>query len=148
MGIACWLFGALESFPLYFLLMLAALGILLGVGNLVSVWGPIPWAGARAAAGGVRSTAAAADGGVERPGCGALILRMLLLQTVPLLVAPVYLVVFGVRLFAPELWGMPLAVLGLIWVGLIYGAATGLAVVRLGRAEEKILNLMSSRGAA
>jgi len=73
---------------------------------------------------------------------------MLLLQTVPLLVAPVYLVVFGVRLFAPELWGMPLAVLGLIWVGLIYGAATGLAVVRLGRAEEKILNLMSSRGAA
>ncbi|MEE2829845.1 MAG: hypothetical protein VX498_11710 [Myxococcota bacterium] len=145
---ACWLFGGLSSYPLYLGLMLCGLGLLLGLGNLVSVWIPIPWIGARAAAGGVRSAAAAAEGGVDRPGCGALFVRMLLLQTLPLLMLPIFFLVFGVRLFAPALWGGPVLAVSAAWVGFVYGVTTLMAVRRLQRAEERLLELLAGRGAA
>jgi hypothetical protein len=146
--LACWLFGGLSSFPLYLGLSMASLVVLLGMGNLVSVWAPIPWIGARAAAGGARSAAASAEGGVERPGCGALLIRMLLLQTVPLLVLPVFGVILLAQLFLSASWAMPLWLAAGAWCVAIYAVTTWLAVQRLARAEERILALLAGRGAA
>lgn len=148
LGFACWLFDGLGRFPEYLALSLASLVVLLGVGNLVSVWVPIPWAGARAAAGGSRSAAAAAEGGVERPGCGALLIRMLLLQTVPLLLLPVFALTLGAPLFLGPGWTSTLWLASALWCGAVYVVATGLAVGRLTHAEERILDMMAGRGAA
>ena len=148
LALACWLFGGLAEYPTYLALSLSSLVVLLGVGNLVSVWVPIPWAGARAAAGGARAATAAADGGVERPGCGALLVRMLLLQTVPLLLLPVFALMMGAPMFLGPAWTSSLWMVSALWCGLVFAIATGLAVTRLERAEERILGMMAGRGAA
>lgn len=148
LAFACWLFDAGEGFLKYFGLGMVSLIVLLGVGNLVSVWVPIPWVGARAAAGGARSAAASAEGGIERPGCGALFVRMLLLQSVPVLVAPVFVLVLVGPLLLSSLWTLPIWALAALWSGTVYIVATWLAVQRLARAEERILAMMAGRGAA
>jgi len=148
LGLACWLFGGFVSLPGYLGLSSASLLVLLGVGNLVSVWVPIPWVGARAAAGGARSAAASAEGGVERPGCGALLIRMLLLQSVPLLLIPVFVLVLGVPLVFGSSWTGTLWLASGAWCAGLYAITTWLAVQRLTRAEERILTMISGRGAA
>jgi hypothetical protein len=145
---ACWLFDAWAGLPTYLGLGGISLIVLLGMGNLVSVWVPIPWIGARAASGGVRSAAASAEGGVERPGCGALFIRMLLLQAVPLLVSPVYLLVLGGGYFLSSFWAVPIWCVAGAWVMFIYVVTTWLAVQRLAQAEERILQMMAGRGAS
>jgi len=145
---ACLVFGALGDYVFLLTLTLSGLVILMGLGNFVSAFLPMPWVGARAAAGGSRSAAAAADGGVERPGCGTLLLRMLLLQGLPLLGLPVLALMYGCRWLLPPAGWLPTATAVLAWTGLVYVLGTAVAVSRLRRAEEQLLELVATRAAA
>jgi hypothetical protein len=147
LAVACVVFGATDDY--LFLLMLTGSGlvILLGLGNFVSAFLPMPWAGARAAAGGSRSAAVAAEGGVERPGCGTLLVRMFLLQLLPLLGLPVIGAMYVARWFLPVSGWLPVVAAVAAWSALIYVIGTASAVSRLDRAEEKLLALVAGRAA-
>ena len=73
---------------------------------------------------------------------------MLLLQTVPLLLLPVFALTMGAPLFLGPAWTSSLWMLSALWCGLVFSIATALAVGRLERAEERILGMMAGRGAA
>jgi hypothetical protein len=73
---------------------------------------------------------------------------MLLLQAVPLLVSPVYLLVLGGGYFLSSFWVVPIWCVAGAWVVFIYVVTTWLAVQRLAQAEERILQMMAGRGAS
>ena len=75
-------------------------------------------------------------------------IRMLLLQTVPLLLLPVFALTLGAPLFIGPDWTSTLWLASALWCGVVYVVATGLAVGRLTHAEERILGMMAGRGAA
>lgn len=147
-AVACVVFGASGDYLFLLTLTMAGLVILMGLGNFVSAFLPMPWVGARAAAGGARSAAAAADGGVERPGCGTLLVRMFLLQALPLLGLPVLAMMYLCRWFLPASGWLPTLTGVAAWAGLVYVLGTAMAVSRLRRAEEKLLALVATRAAA
>jgi hypothetical protein len=147
-ALACAVFGAWHRYLPLLLLAVAGLVLLMGIGNLVSALLPMPWVGARAAAGGARGAAAAAEGGVERPGCGTLLVRMMILQGLPLLGLPVFAGIAVCELLLPPLGWLPTLAAIAAYVLLIYVVGTSLAVSRLGRAEERLLALVATRGAA
>lgn len=145
---ACAVFGAPAEIPFMLLLTSAGLLVLAGLGNFVSAWLPLPWIGARAAAGGGRSAAAAAEGGVPMPGCLTLLVRMLLLQGLPLLGLPAVLLMLLCRwLLPPQCW-LPVTGAVLSYACLVWVTGTALAVVRLETAEEQLLALVATRGSA
>ncbi|MCO4769748.1 MAG: hypothetical protein KDA24_06925 [Deltaproteobacteria bacterium] len=146
MAVAAWLFGVLPRYPYYLAMASVGLVLMLGVGNLVSVVLPAQWIGARAAAGGSRAAQAAAEGGVERPGCGVTIGRMMAVQFLYVLLVPP---LFG--LFAARVWlhgGAQVAagVAVFAWCALVYVVGTSLAVARFGRVEEKLRARFATRG--
>jgi hypothetical protein len=89
----------------------------------------------------------AAEGGVERPGCGTLLVRMFLLQLLPLLGLPVIGAMYVARWFLPVSGWLPVVAAVAAWSALIYVIGTASAVSRLDRAEEKLLALVAGRAA-
>jgi len=147
LGLACWMFDAPDRWALLFAATGCGLLVVGGVGNLVSATFPIPWMGARAAAGGTRAAAAAAEGGVEQPGCGTAIVRTLMGQVSLMLAAvPLVLLLFGHGLLGERVWvtALPASV---AWGVGVWIVGTALAVGRLDRAEERILARLATRGA-
>ncbi len=134
---------------LVLLLPAVELGLLvvMGVGNVVSVVLPMARMGARAQQGGQRGAVAAAEGGVEPPGCGTMMGRFVLSQfSLVLLAPPCLLVLLGSRLadgaaLVPALLGAA------AWCGLVYVAGTALAVGRWRSAEEQLVARFATRGA-
>lgn len=146
MAVAAWIFGAMDQFPYYLAMAAVGLVLMLGVGNLVSVVLPAPWIGARAAAGGARAAQAAADGGLERPGCGVTVGRMLAVQVLYVLLLPP---LFG--LYASRAWldGGPRVaawVAVVCWCALVYVVGTSLAVTGFHAVEERLRARFASRG--
>lgn len=131
--------------PSWALLSLGLL-VLLGVGNAVSAVAPLPWMGARAAAGGSKGAQAAAEGGVEPPGCGASLLRLLMVWVALVAVLPsLGLVLLGRHLGGAGLVAGLLG--GLAWAVLVWLAGTGVAVGRWEAAEETLMRRYATRGA-
>ena len=134
---------------LVLLLPLVELGLLvvMGVGNVVSVLLPMARMGARAQQGGQRGAVAAAEGGVEPPGCGTMLGRFFLSQFSLLLLSPaVALVLLGSRL-ADGAALIPALLAASAWCGLVYLAGTALAVGRWRSAEEQLVARFATRGA-
>ena len=148
LALAALAYDALPSYGLNLTMSCYGLVMLLGVGNLVSVFLPTAWIGARGAEGGSRAAYRASEGGVEQPGCFTLILKLMCVQCLYLLaVPPTLLVVFGPSLLG-SLWWLPAGAAVIAWSLLIYLAATGLALWRLAASEERILARFSTRGAS
>lgn len=146
MGIAAWIFDAVSRFPYYLAMAGVGLVLMLGVGNLVSVLLPAQWMGARAAAGGARAAQAAAEGGIERPGCGVTLGRMLAVQVLYVLLLPP---LFG--LYAARAWldgGPRVAALVAVfcWCALVYVVGTSLAVAGFHAVEERLRSRFAARG--
>lgn len=134
---------------LVILLPMVQLGLLvvMGVGNVVSVVLPMARMGARAQQGGQRGAVAAAEGGVEPPGCGTMLGRFFLSQlSLVLLLPAVALVLMGSRL-ADGAALLPAMLGAAAWCGLVYVGATALAVGRWRSAEEQLVARFATRGA-
>jgi len=140
-------YGVEGKWAIHMALSCVGLVMLLGVGNVVSVFLPTAWVGARGAEGGSRGAHAASEGGVEPTGCLTLMLRLLCLQGLLLLVLPAaFLVLLGPSLLGDAgafLVAMAVAAYSL----LVYLLSTWLAVARLAHAEEGILLRFATRGA-
>ena len=148
LAIAGFAYGTLESYGLYLVASCYGLVMLLGVGNLVSVFLPTAWIGARGAEGGSRSSYQASEGGVEQPGCMTLLLKLMCVQGLYVLaIPPTLLVVLGASLLG-EFWWLFAAAAVIAWSLLIYVIATGLALWRLGFTEERLLTRFATRGAS
>lgn len=146
MAVAAWMFGLLDLYPYYLAMAGVGLVLMLGVGNLVSVLLPARWMGARASMGGARAAQSAAEGGVERPGCGVTIGRMIAVQILYVLLAPP---LFG--MYAARVWlhgGAQFAAVIAIasYCAIIYVIGTSLAVARFSAVEEKLRRRFATRG--
>ena len=139
-------FDRFGDLPVLLPLVLMGLLVVMGVGNVVSVLLPLARMGARAQQGGQRGAAAAAEGGVEPPGCGTMIGRFFLSQmSMVLLVPPGILVIFASRT-ADGAALLPAMLAAAAWCGLIYVAGTAMAVGRWRSAEEGLVARFATRG--
>lgn len=145
LAVAASIFGGFGSLPVLYVLVGVGLVLLMGVGNFVSAWLPMPWIGARAAAGGTRAAQAASAGGVERPGCGTMLLRFAILQFLTLLMLPPMALMYGAKWFLPPASWAPVIAAVASYAVLVYVVGTALAVTRLRTAEDKLLELVASR---
>ncbi|HCP48477.1 MAG TPA: hypothetical protein DIU15_20740 [Deltaproteobacteria bacterium] len=147
LSVAAWILDGTDVLPGCVLVSVVGLLPLIGVGNLCSVFLPTAWIGARAAAGGHRAAAQAAEGGVENPGCLVPVLRFLCLQGVLILVLPVAVAALVAHtLLGPWGW-FPVSLACVAYGALIYVVTTGWAVSSLDRAEGQLLERFASRGA-
>jgi|GEM_PF-1681738 len=143
---AALVFDVLPLYPYYLAMAAVGLVLMLGVGNLVSVWLPAQWIGARASMGGSRAAQAASEGGVERPGCGVTIGRMLAVQFLYVLLAPP---LFG--MYAARVWltgGTQIAAVVAVasYCAIVYIVGTSLAVVSFESAEQSLRARFATRG--
>jgi len=146
--VAAWIFDGTSALPVLLGLIGVGLVLLMGVGNFVSAWLPMPWIGARGAAGGTRAAQAASEGGVERPGCGTLFVRFAILQTLTLLMLPPIALLYGAKWWLPPAAWAPVIAAVVSYAGLFYVVGTALAVARLRTAEDKLLALVASRASS
>jgi len=144
---AAWLLDGTAVLPACLLVSVVGLLPLMGVGNLCSVYLPTAWIGARAAAGGHRAAAQAAEGGVENPGCLVPVIRFFCLQGVLLLVLPVVAGVLFVHTVLGSWAWLPVMLGSAAYGALIYVAATWWAVSSLERTEDRLLERFGARGA-
>ena len=146
LALAAWLFGRLDSYVFYVGMGAVALVLMLGVGNVVSVFLPAQWIGARAGVGGARAAQAAAEGGVERPGCGVTLGRFLCVQLLYMLMAPPLIGMYAAASFlgpgGQVAAGLAIASYCLI----IYVLGTGLAITRFDQVEEQLRARFATRG--
>ncbi len=148
LALAGFAYGELERYGLYLAMSCYGLVMLLGLGNLVSVFLPTAWIGARGAEGGSRAAHRASEGGVEQPGCLTLMLKLMFVQVLYLLaIPPTLLVVLGSSSLG-ESWWLLVSSAIVAWSLLVYLVATGLALWRLGSTEQRILERFSTRGAS
>ena len=148
LALAAFAYGEQERYGLYLVMSCYGLVMLLGIGNLVSVFLPTAWIGARGAEGGSRAAHRASEGGVEKPGCITLMLKLMCVQVLYLLaIPPTVLVVLGPS-FLGETWWLLVSTAVIAWSLLIYLVATGVALWRLDFSEQRILERFSTRGAS
>jgi hypothetical protein len=141
-------YGELPRYGIYLAMSCYGLVMLLGIGNLVSVFLPTAWIGARGAEGGSRAAHRASEGGVEQPGCMTLMLKLMCVQVLYLLAIPPTLLVFLGPSFLGEWWWLPVSAAAMAWSLLVYVVATVLALWRLSFSEQRILARFSTRGAS
>lgn len=146
MAVAAWIFDLTDLYAYYLAMAGVGLVLMLGVGNLVSVLLPTRWIGARASMGGARSAQSAAEGGVERPGCGVTIGRMIAVQLLYALLVPP---LFG--MYVARVWlhgGAQIAAVVAIvsYCALVYVIGTSLAVASFSAVEEKLRVRFATRG--
>jgi hypothetical protein len=146
MAVAAAVFGVLPLYPYYLGMAAVGLVLMLGVGNLVSVLLPAQWIGARAAMGGSRSAQSAAQGGVERPGCGVTLGRMLAVQVLYVLLAPPLLGMYAARVWLSGGPRLAAVVAIVTYCALIYVVGTSLAVASFAQVEERLRLRFASRG--
>ena len=144
--LAAWLFGRLDAYFFYLGMGATALVLVLGVGNVVSVFLPAQWIGARAAAGGQRAALAAAEGGVERPGCGVMFGRFLSVQLLYGLMLPPLAGMYGAAWFLEPAGQVAAAFAIAAYVGIVYVLGTGIAIARFEQVEERLRLRFASRG--
>jgi hypothetical protein len=145
--LACAHFGALGMYPEYLVILLCGGLVVLGAGNAVSVLLPLPWIGARAAAGGPRAAQVAAEGGVPEPGCLLLLFRFLLLNVTLLFVLPPALLVLYAGTFMPGAGFAAAAAFALAWGGAAWLLGTLFASARLRAAEDALVRHIAARSA-
>ena len=146
LAVAAWLFGRLDAYFFYLGMGAVALVLMLGVGNVVSVFLPAQWIGARAAAGGSRAAQAASEGGVERPGCGVLIGRFLCVQLLYMLMAPPLLGMYAAAWFLSPGAQVAAGIAIASYCLAIYVLGTGVAITRFTQVEEQLRARFATRG--
>lgn len=146
LGLAAWLFGRLDSYLFYLGMGTVALVLMLGVGNLVSVFLPAQWIGARAGAGGTRAAQAASEGGVERPGCGVLIGRMLCVQALYVLMLPPLAGMYAASWFLSTGGQVAAGFAIAAYCGLIWVVGTAGAIARFEQVEDRLRARFATRG--
>jgi hypothetical protein len=146
LALAAWLFGRLDSYLFYLGMGGVALVLMLGVGNVVSVFLPAQWIGARAGAGGARAAQAASEGGVERPGCGVLIGRFLCVQVLYVMMLPPLLGMYAASWFLPTGGQVAAGLAIAAYCGGIYVIGTAGAITRFEQVEDRLRARFATRG--